>query len=130
MNTPRAPGGSRQNRKRRKIVVPFDQRRYRAEAANGVRVERPHAVTDRMIMRVEQVIAVIAVTREMKLRDPLGWYRVDIFPRAEAMVKCVYKYIVDIEQNTAVSFLGDRAHEFPLGHRRSAKRQVTRYVLD
>jgi hypothetical protein len=42
-------------------VVPLDERRDRAEAGDGVTVEIPHRVRHGMVMRVEQIRAVVLV---------------------------------------------------------------------
>ena len=68
-------------------------------------IERPHFVAHRMVVRIEQVGAVIAMPGEMVLHDALGRHRVDIVVGVEAMVERAHEDIVDVEQDSAVGFV-------------------------
>src|SRR5262245_36185384 len=53
-------------------LVPLDERRDAAEARDGGAIEVPDGVADRVVVRVEEMRAVIGVSGEMELSDPTG----------------------------------------------------------
>src|SRR5271166_1915402 len=63
----RLVGGLHQHIELRNVVVPFDERRDRAEAPHRMRVEIPHLVAHRMVMGIEQVASMIAMSSKVKL---------------------------------------------------------------
>src|SRR5947209_1636064 len=59
------------------VVVPFDERRDATEAGDGAPVELPDAVADSLVVRVEQVAAIVTVAGEVDLADATGRNAVD-----------------------------------------------------
>src|SRR5260221_4269854 len=47
---------------RRNVIVPLDERRDASEACDGAPIEVPHLVAHGMVVRVEQVRAVVGVS--------------------------------------------------------------------
>src|SRR5690242_8150566 len=112
------------------VVVPFNEGRNLAEASYGMLVERPDLGANRMIVRVEQIGAMIAMAGEVELSDPVDRNGVDINPGIELMVEGVHIDIVDVEQNSAVRLFGHRGKELPFAHRRKREFHIARNVLD
>ena len=83
-----------------------------------------------MVMGIEQMGPVVAVAGEMELHDPIDRYRIDVLLGAEAMIEGADEDVVNVEQNSAIGFIGDRTQEFPLGQPRILKGQVARHVFD
>src|SRR5216684_1652249 len=129
MAAARLIGSRREHAKFRDTVVPFDQRRHRAEALHRALVKPPYLLAHRMVVRIEQVAAMVAMAREMELRDPVDRNRIDINFGIKAMVEGADENIVDIEQDSTVSFAGLRREELPFGQRRMSVGKVTRHVL-
>src|SRR5208282_2029149 len=123
-------GSFREHPELRDIVVPFDQRRNRSEAPHRVFVKRPYLVAYRMVVRVEQMRAVIAVTSEMVLDDALDRDRIDVFLGTEPMIERAHEDVVDVEQDSAIGFLGNRAQKLPLAERRITERHVAGNIFD
>src|SRR5216684_3251986 len=129
MAAARLVGSCREHAKFRDIVVPFDQRRHRTEAPDRALVKPPYLLAHRMVVRIEQVVAMVAMAREMELRDPVDRNRIDINFGVKAMVEGADEDIVDIEQDSAVSFAGHRRKELPFGQSRMSIGKVARHVL-
>src|ERR1700731_4449995 len=91
--------------KRGYLIVPFHQRRYRAEPSHGLAIEPPHRSWHRMIMRIDQQVSLAAVTCQMDLPYPLRRNSHEIFHRREAVVDCADVNVVYVQQNTAIGFL-------------------------
>ena len=53
------------------VVVPLEQRGRGPAALNGARIELPHRIDHRMIVRVENVFLVLRVAGDMNLRDAM-----------------------------------------------------------
>src|SRR5437762_11385328 len=54
---------------RRNVIVPLDERRDAPEACDGAPIEIPHLVAHGMVVRVEQVRAVVGVSSQVDLTD-------------------------------------------------------------
>src|SRR5260370_41996018 len=87
MAAARLVGSRREHAKFRDIVVPFDQRRHRAEAPHRALVKPPYLFAHRMVVRIEQIAAMVAMAREMELRDPVDRHRIDINFEVKTMVE-------------------------------------------
>src|SRR5271169_5462131 len=84
------------------VSVPFQQRGRWAGPAQGVLVEFPDRIDDRMVVRVEDIFAIAAVAGDVKLGHALGGDVVDIFHGIEPVVAGGDVDIIDIEQNAAI----------------------------
>ncbi len=74
-----------------------------------------------MVMRIDEVVAVIFVSGEVDLLHALHRNRIQIVESCEFVVHGTHVDVVHIEQQEAVGPLRDRAHEFPLRELRVAK---------
>ena len=54
---------------RRDAVVPLEQRRRHAAALRRVRVKFPHRVEHRMIVRIQNILLELGVSRDVHLAD-------------------------------------------------------------
>ena len=82
-----------------------------------------------MVVRVDQVIAVILVSGKVYLLHAFGGNGVEILERVELMVDRAHVDVVDIEQDQAIGAPGDLAEELPFGEVRIAERHVARDIL-
>src|SRR5262249_55201772 len=71
---------------RRDPVVPLDEGRHLSEAPHRVAVEIPDGIHDRVVVRVEKIVALVGVPGEMELPDRLRRDAVQIVARIEAVV--------------------------------------------
>ena len=71
----------------------------------------------RTIVGIEKVRTMIAVAGEMILGDPLDRRRLDVLSRVETMIERANEHVVDVEQYSAIRFVGHRAQKIPLAHR-------------
>src|SRR6516165_5777982 len=97
-----------QHLKRRYIVVPFDQRRDRTEAAQRFRVERPHLVGHARGVIVDPQAAAVgelahAMAGEVDLADCLARQRCHIGRGVPAVILGTDKNVVDVAKNAAAS---------------------------
>ena len=99
------------------VVVALDHGGDRTETAHGMFVEPPYRIDDRVIVGVDDNVALVGVAGEMELADAVGRHAVDEGPRVEAVVEAADVDVVDVEQDQAVGALGDGGDEFPLGQR-------------
>src|SRR5262245_12196228 len=81
---------AQQDFERRNVRVPLDERRHIAEPAHGLRIERPHIVTHRRAVRVDQDFAAVkvihSVAGKMNLADRTNRDAREILARIEAMI--------------------------------------------
>jgi len=82
-----------------------------------------------MIMGIDQQVSLAAVTREVDLTDSLRWNSRQIFHRGETVIHGADIYVVNVQQNSAVSFLGDRGKKDPFRHGRNRIGQVAGNIL-
>src|SRR5262245_24691435 len=96
---------AQQDFERRNVRVPLDERRHIAEPAYDLRIERPHIVTHRRAVRVDQDLAAVevvhGVTGEMDLADRTSRDVGEILARIEAMIARADVDIVDVEEDAA-----------------------------
>jgi hypothetical protein len=118
------------DRERRHLVVPLDNHRDLPESIECGRVERPHHGRDRSTVIVEQVGAVIGVTRQVELFDPVAGKRPYVGVSVEPVVVGVDNNVIEIEQQIAIGALRDRGHELDLGHLIGLILNVARNVLE
>ncbi len=104
--------------KRRDAVVALDHGRDRPQALDRAAVEVPDRIDHGCVMRVDDVVAAVAVAGQMDLLHPLGGHAGQIGVGIEAVVVGADVDIVDVEQDQAVGALRDLAQELPLGERR------------
>src|ERR1700742_477941 len=77
------------------IGVPLDHRGDSPEATKGCAVEFPYRIRHRMIVSVDEVVAVILVPRQMKLLHPLDGNRIEVVQRRELMVHTADIDVID-----------------------------------
>ena len=65
---------------RRHVVVAFDHRCDRTKPLDRVLVEIPHRIDDRLIVAVDDVVAVVAMPGQVDLLHAFARYRFDIGP--------------------------------------------------
>ena len=83
-----------------------------------------------MIVRIDQQVAVAAVTSQVDLPDAVRRNSRQTFHRGETVIHGVDVYVVNVQQNSAVSFLRDRGQKDPFRHRRDCISQVAGNILD
>jgi hypothetical protein len=88
--------------KPRNVVVPFDQGGHRPESADRIFIKRPDLLADRVVVGIQEVGAVVAVPRKVKLCHALDRDRVDVLGGVEVMVEGVHVNVVDVQQVCAV----------------------------
>ena len=115
---------------RRDVIVALDHSGDAAEPRDGGGVQRPHRIAHRMVVRIDQVRAVIAVAGEVDLRDALRRHRREVGLRVPAVVGRADVDVVDVEQDAAVGAPRDLGEELGLGDRAGGERDVARRVLE
>ena len=86
-------------------------------------VELPDAVAHRVVVRVEEVRAVVAVAGQVELPDPLGGQAVDERRRRRSRgCSALTKTLLTSSSRPQSARLGQRGQELPLAHRRVAGR--------
>src|SRR5712692_9055868 len=111
------------------VVVPFDQRGHAPEAAHRGRVQVPHRIRDRRVVRVEQVRPAIRVPRQVELSDPIRRNGGEVLARIESVVPGADVDVVDVEEDAAVRPLSHLRDELPFREGGAAERNVAGYVL-
>ena len=96
------------------VVVPLDRASRRApKRRTAARVQLPHLVAHRVVVRVEQVGAVVGVAGEVELDDALDRHAGEVVARVEAVVEGADEDVVDVEQDAAVGALRDARRGTP-----------------
>jgi len=62
---------------RRNVVVALDHGRHRSEIGDRVAVEIPHLVTDRMVMRIDEMRLFMAMAGHMELHHAIARHAVE-----------------------------------------------------
>ena len=114
---------------RRDVVVTLDHGRHRAEMGDGCAIHIPYLVADRMVMGVDDVALLVAVTCDMELHHAVARHAVQKVVSREAVIVGADIDIVDVEQEPAIGAVSHFAHELPFGHLGLAEGDVARYVL-
>ena len=96
------------DRERRDFGVPFQQRRDAAGELVGLAVELPNGIDDVAIVGVEQVGVAIGMARQMHLHDAMVRKILNVFVRVEVVVHAGDIDVVDVEQQAAIGFVGQR----------------------
>ena len=82
-----------------------------------------------MIMCIDQQISRAAVASQVNLTDALSRNSRKIFHRGEAVIDGADVDVVNVQQNSAVSFFSDRGKKDPFRHRRNRIGQVAGNIL-
>src|SRR5262245_28749201 len=112
------------------VPVPLEERRDIAGARDGVTIELPDLRDRVVVMRVDDVRALIGVAREVVLGDARRIDRVEILPGIEPVVEGADVHVVDVEQHPAVGLLHEPTEKLPLRHARGGELGVGRSVLE
>ena len=83
--------------KRRNTVVPFEQRRRRTDALDGMLVQLPYRIEHWMIVRVENILLELGMPGNMNLRDAIGGNAVQVIIRIEAVILRRDINVVDVQ---------------------------------
>ena len=59
-------------------VIPFEERGGVTDALDGAVVKFPDGIDDRVVVRVQDVLAIFGVTRDVDLGDAIGGNAVDV----------------------------------------------------
>lgn len=84
------------------MVVALDHRGHRAEPAHGVSIKIPHRIADRVIVRIDDVIAVILVAGKVDLAHRRNRNRVDKDLRVEAVIDASAILTTDFHTTSAI----------------------------
>ena len=98
--------------------------------ATACAIEVPHLVADRMVVGVDDVALLVAMTGHMELHDAVARHAVQEIVGGEAVIEGADIDVVDVEQEPAIGARRDLAHELPFGHLRLAEGDVARHVLE
>src|SRR2546425_2485482 len=112
------------------LLIPLDEGRDAAVAAQRQAIKVPHRRADRPSVRIKEVGALVAMSGEMNLANALCWQSCQVLCRVEAVVGGADVDIVDIEQDAAVGLLGDLCQKGPLRHGRMREGQIARHILE
>src|ERR1700691_6072953 len=88
--------------KRRELVVTFDHHRNRPEPAPSLGKERPYLRAHRLVIRGDQLRALVRMAGEVKLDDTLGVDGFDELAWLEIVVEAGNENVVDIEQQQTI----------------------------
>ena len=80
-------------------------------------------------MRIDQELALLAVTGQMDLEDALRRYPRQVIEGIEAVIVRAHEDVVHIEQDSAVGALGDASEKLPLRHGVFRIGEVGRHIL-
>src|ERR1700720_100921 len=111
------------------VVIAFDHGRYIAEQGNSLSIQIPHGCNDGMVMRVDQMSAHIAMSRQMKLAHARFRHGLKILGGVKAVVYAADIDLVDVEKDVAVGARAYFAQKIPLAHLVSVKAKVARYIF-
>ena len=98
----------------RNMVITFDHRGDRSDALERSCVKLPDLFTNRMIMGIDHVVAVVAVPGQMDLPDLLRGQGGHIGVSVEAVIARTDIDVVDVEQDAASAATRDFAEEMRL----------------
>src|SRR5579872_3869810 len=82
---------------RRNVSVALDHGGDIAKSADGRRIQLPDRIRHRVIMGIDQIVAVILMPGQVNLLDPLDGDGVEIFQRIEFVVHAADIDVVHIE---------------------------------
>ena len=115
-----------QNGPFRNAAVPFDQCRHGSTSCDHALEECPDQIGDLPIVAVDQqgiafVVCLLGMAGKMDLSYIAQREVGQIVYGGEALVRCGYKDVVDVEQQSAPAAPDKRAKKVRLGHRDSLK---------
>src|SRR5262249_42001809 len=123
-----------QDRQRRHVRVPFDERGYGAESTKRMRVEAPDVWDDPRPVVVDQdrvtVHIVFAMAGQMDLAHRVAGQRVEIADRIEPEIRRRHEDVVDVAQQAAASASHDLSDELCLRYGGVTKAQVAGRIFD
>ena len=96
---------------------------------DGLTVEIPHLVADRVIVGIDDVVILVAMARNMELHDTVARDALQKVVRGKAVVERAHIDIVDVEQEPTIGAVRHLGDEFPLAHFRLAERHIARNIL-
>lgn len=108
-----------QHAERRQLIVPFDQRRHRADACQYLFVELPHGVIDGRTVVIDQqavaqAVSVFGETGQMNFTHGVQRQGIDLGEWVELVVDARHVDVVHIQQQAAPGTANDLAYEIGL----------------
>ena len=114
---------------RRDVVVALDHRGHSAKTLAGLCVQVPHRLRHRVVVRVDDVVAVVAVPSQVNLLHPVRGQGMQIGQWVESMVHAAHVDVVHIHQQQAVGLLRDVGQKLPLARAVMPVADIARHVL-
>ncbi len=111
------------------VGVALDHRRHVTVTPQRFLIQGPHGVRHRLIVRIDEVVAVAFMPGEMNLLYALARNAVEISERIELMIHAAHVDVVHVEQDQTVGLARDGGEEFPLRHARVVKSEIAGDVL-
>ena len=90
---------------RRNVVVALDHGRHRTEMGDRLAIEIPHLIAHRMVVGVDDVGFLVAMTGDMELHDAVARHAVQEIVGGEAVIEGADIDVVDVEQEPAIGTL-------------------------
>src|SRR5262249_2794256 len=123
--------------KRRNIVIPFDQRRLRAEAPNRMGVELPHRLGNVSGMGIDEnfgtwlrfVLLLWCEAAQVQFTDCRDRQAIDVLPWAVPQIVCAEIHVADVAQEPASGSAHELTEEVELALRRRVEADIARRVL-
>src|SRR5215471_21619538 len=115
---------------RRNSVVPFKQSRRDTDSPDGVLIQFPDWIDDRMVVCIENVFREFGVPGNMDLRHPLDRDAVEVLVGIKIVILGGHVNVIYVQENSAVGALDDLIEKLPFRHLGNVKLSVTTYVFD